>query len=623
MYYCRVLFLSVVCAGSLLTQIRAADVAVSVRDNFFDPRNVTINVNDQVTWTWAGRQGHSSTGPGTPPLWNSYKSSGTFSFVFSTPGVFNYYCYVIDHIGMNGSVTVQVPNTPPSVTITNPVNDAVFIAPATFTVDASASDPDGSVSQVQFFLASTSLGTDTVSPYSANVNNLPAGTYTLSAVATDNQSARATNSITVIVNPTFSDANWSPLGSGVGHSGWTPTVYALAASGNDLYAGGDLTSAGGTTANYVAKWNGTSWTALGSGVYHDFDPEGASTTVWALAVSGGDLYAGGYFTLAGSIPATNIAKWNGTSWSALGSGIDVQNHRYVFALAVSGSDLYVGGLFREAGGSPATNIAKWDGNSWSALGAGINMAVNALAVSGSDLYAGGHFRTAGGSPATNIAKWDGSSWSALGSGMNGEVNALAISGSDLYAGGAFTMAGGTPANRIAKWDGSSWSALGSGMNGRVSALAVSGSDLYAGGGFTIAGGSPATNIAKWNGSNWSALGSGMGGITYPSVSALAVSSRDLYAGGRFTTAGGTPANYIAKARIRSAAESITASGSSATIQFSGVVGYQYHVQRTDSLTPPMWTTITTTPLSPAGDGSLIFTDTTAPPGTAYYRLLQH
>jgi len=246
--------------------------------------------------------------------------------------------------------------------------------------------------------------------------------------------------------------------------------------------------------------------------------------------------------------------------------------------------------------------------------------VYALAVSGSDLYAGGFFTAAGGTPATNIAKWNGSSWSALGSGMNRYVHALAVSGSDLYAGGQFTNAGGTVANYIAKWNGSSWSALGSGMNGFVYALAVSGSDLYAGGQFTNAGGTVANYIAKWGGSSWSALGSGMNS----NVFALAVSGSDLYAGGQFTTAGGKVSAYIAKARIGSIAESISASGSSATIQFSGVVGYEYHVQRTDSLTPPMtWTTLTASPLSPADDGSLTFTDTTALPGTAYYRLVQN
>jgi hypothetical protein len=77
-------------------------------------------------------------------------------------------------------------------------------------------------------------------------------------------------------------------------------------------------------------------------------------------------------------------------------------------------------------------------------------------------------------------------------------------------------------------------------------------------------------------------------------------------------------------QARSGAEFITASGSSATIQFSGVAGYEYHVQRTDSLTAPMtWTTLTTTPLSPGADGSFSFIDTNAPPGTVYYRLTQN
>src|SRR5436190_6244235 len=163
MYYCRLLFLSVVCAGSLLTQVRAADVAVSVGNNFFNPANVTINVNDQVVWTWVAGY-HSTTHTGNPPLWDSgIRSSGTFSRVFAAVGTFNYRCSIIDHFGMGGSVTVQAPNTPPSVTITNPVANAVFIAPATFTVDASASDPDGSVSQVEFFRNTTSLGIDTTS----------------------------------------------------------------------------------------------------------------------------------------------------------------------------------------------------------------------------------------------------------------------------------------------------------------------------------------------------------------------------------------------------------------------------------------------------------------------------
>jgi hypothetical protein len=76
----------------------------------------------------------------------------------------------------------------------------------------------------------------------------------------------------------------------------------------------------------------------------------------------------------------------------------------VFALAVSGSDLYAGGYFTTAGGSAATNIAKWDGSSWSALGSGMNSFVRALAVSSSNLYAGGEFTMEGGKFSAYVAQ---------------------------------------------------------------------------------------------------------------------------------------------------------------------------------------------------------------------------
>src|SRR5439155_650363 len=126
---------------------------------------------------------------------------------------------------------------------------------------------------------------------------------------------------------------------------------------------------------------------------------------------------------------------------------------FVQALLVSDDILYAGGRFSTAGGTPAHGIAKWDGSSWSALGSGLggpNGEVLALAASGSDLYAGGTFTTAGGSPANYIAKWNGSSWSGLGSGMNNLVKAIAVSGSDLYAGGEFTIAGGKFAAALAR-----------------------------------------------------------------------------------------------------------------------------------------------------------------------------
>ena len=94
----------------------------------------------------------------------------------------------------------------------------------------------------------------------------------------------------------------------------------------------------------------------------------------------------------------------------------------------------------------ANYIAQWNGSSWTALGSGMNSYVDALAVDGSgNLYAGGQFSTAGGVTVKGIAQWNGSSWSALGSGMGGYfpyVDALAVSAGTLYAGGQFTTAGG-------------------------------------------------------------------------------------------------------------------------------------------------------------------------------------
>jgi hypothetical protein len=118
-------------------------------------------------------------------------------------------------------------------------------------------------------------------------------------------------------------------------------------------------------------------------------------------------------------------------------------NNWVRALAASGGDLFAGGTFTMADGAPANRIAKWNGGSWTPLGAGVSYWVEALAVSGGELYAGGQFTLAGGAPATYIAKWDGGSWSALGSGMDNTVWALAASAAgELYAGGDFLTAGG-------------------------------------------------------------------------------------------------------------------------------------------------------------------------------------
>src|SRR5437870_5804427 len=100
---------------------------------------------------------------------------------------------------------------------------------------------------------------------------------------------------------TFSDANWTSVGSGM-----DSYVKTLAVSGSDVYAGGSFTAAGGNAVGDVAKWDGSSWSALGSGLSGAMP--GEHPYVFALAVSGSNLYAGGGFTMAGGAPANHIAK---------------------------------------------------------------------------------------------------------------------------------------------------------------------------------------------------------------------------------------------------------------------------------------------------------------------------
>ena len=320
---------------------------------------------------------------------------------------------------------------------------------------------------------------------------------------------------------------WFSLGTGA-----NSYVYAMAVSGSDLYVGGNFTQAGGVSANYIARWNGSSWVALGSGL---------NGQVKAIAVSGSDVYVGGSFTDAGGNPnADYIARWNGSSWVALGSGLTGQ----VKAIAVSGSDVYVGGSCHVTGMPNTTGIVRWDGSSWHALGTGVsNYPVAAIAVSGSDVFIGGSFTSAGGvSNTAAIARWDGSTWHSLSSGIasGSAVYALCTSDTNLYAGGAFIDAGGNPnADYIARWDGSSWNAIGTGLESSVKAIANSGSSIYAGGSYVL----NSEPIAYWDGSTWQILGSGLNG----DANSIAVSGSDVYVGGDFTDAGGNPdADYIAR-----------------------------------------------------------------------------
>ena len=196
--------------------------------------------------------------------------------------------------------------------------------------------------------------------------------------------------------------------------------------GPALFVGGGFATIGGITADALARWDGTSWTSLyyNSGYQDHFQ----ALTVYDDG-TGPALYAGGYFPHQ-SVQYVNMAKWNGgMDWTPLPSLGTLFAQCSVNALAVfddgSGAALFAAGKFPTAGGMTVNNIARWNGTSWSALGDGLDAPVYALTVfddgTGPALYAGGAFMNAGGAPASHIAKWNGASWSPLANGVDGGV----------------------------------------------------------------------------------------------------------------------------------------------------------------------------------------------------------
>lgn len=330
---------------------------------------------------------------------------------------------------------------------------------------------------------------------------------------------------------------WQALGTGAG----SDDVLAMARGlDGKIYVGGRFTSLGGVAnTDGIGYWdpNDGAWHAMGTGV------SSGSVLVSAIAVApNGDVIVGGNFDLMGGVANTvKIARWNGSAWSALSTGLNGIVRALVFGPT---GILYIGGAFTDAGGvAAADRIASWDGAAFAALGTGATGGeVDALAIApGNNLYAGGLFTAMGGVANTShIARWNGSAWVSIGNMTGGgttAVYALAVGLNGLvYAGGDFTAAGGISASFIARWNGVSWSPLGTGVNAIVSSLAQRADGaLFASGIFTTAGGivTPDSS-ALWNGSAWIPLD-----VDLPSSATVQASlttpDGSLYLG--YTTAG--------------------------------------------------------------------------------------
>ncbi len=202
------------------------------------------------------------------------------------------------------------------------------------------------------------------------------------------------------------DVGWTTMGTGVNN-----TVYAIVPLSSTLVeAGGTFTSAGGVACTYNASYNFTSgvWSA-------GFAFNGSVYVIHRH--TDGNLYYGGAFTSDGITTLNRIAGALGGGLSALGATPGCNGS---VRCMVSGPDgyLYVGGDFTTAGGVTVNGVARWDGTTWTALSTGITgggATVRTLAFAPDGrLYAGGDFTTAGGISAPDLAVWNGVAWAAVG-----------------------------------------------------------------------------------------------------------------------------------------------------------------------------------------------------------------
>jgi hypothetical protein len=220
-------------------------------------------------------------------------------------------------------------------------------------------------------------------------------------------------------------------------------VTAMVLTGETIFVAGGFNRFGGVPRQYLAEFT------LATGNPTTFAPPGPDIPPYnALAVSDTTVYVGGRFTRVLTSPTTfrsNLAAFDRrtgavTSWNPDANG-------EVYALALSGSTIYAGGEFLDIGGQTRHRIAAIDARSGRATawnpGAEFG-SVNAIAAAATTVYAGGYFLAIGGRPRNRVAAIDAGSGRVLGwnPDANDLVRSLAVSGATVYIGGQFSRLGG-------------------------------------------------------------------------------------------------------------------------------------------------------------------------------------
>lgn len=332
-------------------------------------------------------------------------------------------------------------------------------------------------------------------------------------------------------------------------------VRCLAVDGNgDLLAGGSFTVIDGIAAGGLARFDGTGWHALGGALQLSGIGQAAAEAL--LVLPGGELLVGGNFSSVAGVPARSLARYDGTNWHAAGDVLHPWQLGSVSVLRrLPSGDVVAAGSFASIDGVPCPSVARWDGTTWSALDSteqGFTWIDDLQRAPNGDLLAIGILTGLTGALDT-VARWDGAAWSPL-PGITGNATALRVlsNGAALVGGYNLTIGAAATATNLAVWDGASWLAVPGGLfdaRPRMLAELPSGGllgDLLVGGDFTTWLGGPTPvptgRLMRFDGATWSAVAPG----TDRSVHDVVSTASGAFAVGDFRSIGSAPAARIAR-----------------------------------------------------------------------------
>ncbi len=257
----------------------------------------------------------------------------------------------------------------------------------------------------------------------------------------------------------------------------------------------------------IVRWNGSTWQSLGF--------LNSPGVIFTATEYQNELYVGGIFTSAGSVSASNVARWSAANgWRPVSTGTSASvTTASVTALTTFRGNLVVAGTFDTAGGVPSRGWAFWNGSTFTPAAGDIGLfggtyaGVTAIKEVGSLLYIAGEFHSIGGTPSPYLATWSPEQGLVPPIAPSGLVRAMCALDGTVYLVGAFTRVGDVQVSMAAGLSPQGVVRLGSGGFDRpVRALARWNGQVVALGDFRYAGGPAPSGVAAWNGSGWTPIG---------------------------------------------------------------------------------------------------------------------